>query len=106
MIQISFIVENKKTNQIVYSKDLLHWLYENNKDKVILIWNNHDDIIYLSDQIQDYTGRNVRELIEKKWTSLFQDADVKHIKDHFSMFADKYRLSNIVLSDDSQKETL
>src|SRR5690625_477476 len=105
MIRNSIIVEMKESNQVIFSKDFLHWYNENNKDKVILIWSDHDDIIYLSKQIQDYTGCKVEELIGTKWTSLFQDKDTKHIKNHFSMSTDKYLLSNIVLVDRDQKET-
>src|SRR5690625_413126 len=105
MIRNSIIVEMKESNQVIFSKDFLHWYNENNKDKVILIWSDHGDIIYLSKQIQDYTGCKVEELIGTKWTSLFQDKDTKHIKNHFSMSTDKYLLSNIVLVDRDQKET-
>src|SRR5690625_2139772 len=105
MIRNSIIVEMKESNQVIFSKDFLHWYNENNKDKVILIWDDHGDIIYLSKQIQDYTGCKVEELIGTKWTNLFQDKDTKHIKNHFSMSTDKYLLSNTVLVDRDQKET-
>src|SRR5690625_8009611 len=94
MIRNSIIVEMKESNQVIFSKDFLHWYNENNKDKVILIWDDHGDIIYLSKPIQDYTGCKVEELIGTKWTNLFQDKDTKHIKNNFSFSINNYFFSN------------
>src|SRR5690625_5224152 len=105
MNQNSIVVEMKEKNQIIFSKDVLDWYDENNKDRVIIIWNNDNEIIYITNQIQDYTGYKVEELLGTTWTTIFQEQDIKNIQEHFYMFNEKYQLANITLIDRDQRET-
>jgi two-component system sporulation sensor kinase A len=77
-------------------ESLLQHVYEQQQHgSILLIWNRHDKIIYLSQQLIDYLQINRTELFTLKWTDIIDAEHVREIPAHFQRSQDACSVSDL-----------
>lgn len=97
MISDSDVIDQRETYNSTFSTEVMNWYYNNDQDTIIIIWNKRNEIIYVSELIEDYFDYNVSDLIGRAWTILLPDKQVKRINEHFEEEKNKLHIPNIVI---------
>ena len=103
MISESDVLDHYKAGNSTFPTEIMNWYYNNDQDTFIILWNQQNEIIYVSQQIENYFDYNVKDVMGKKWTTLLPDDHVKKINTHFELNNNKLHLPNISVTSKQEK---
>ena len=94
----SNILGKYNTKRESISSEILNWYYENNDDCIIVIWNDHNQIIHISQNVENWFDLYVSELIGKQWTNFVSYQQAKEINEHFRRTDDRLEIPQILFT--------
>lgn len=97
MISNSSGIHQLKAQNETFPKEVLNWYYNNNKDTMLIIWNIDHEIMYVSQQMEEYLNEKMSNLIGKQWTTIMPEEQIIQISNHFEATTEKLHISNIIL---------
>ncbi|MEI3604787.1 ATP-binding protein [Pseudogracilibacillus sp. SE30717A] len=103
MVSDSDVLEQYETHNMMFPTEIMNWYYANDKDSIVVIWNKKNEIIYVSQLIEQYFVKRVSDVIGKQWTSLMPKEQVTLIQNHFKEGNDQLHIPNIVLHSSQRK---
>lgn len=98
MISNSDVVYDQSTYTTTFPTEVMNWYYNNDKDSIIVIWNNENEVVYVSQLFEELFEKNVETILGKDWTTLLPKEQVKQINNHFKSDNTKLKIPNITLS--------
>jgi len=98
------VVEGERKNELnkIFNNELLNAII-GDKDHYILIWNENDNIEFVSSSFQELTDQDIKEWIGKKWTRIVDKEYQPIIINHITNSKDELPLLHIHLQT-SEKE--
>ncbi len=84
--------------------EILAWNYDYNEDSIIVVWNEDDQIVYISKMVEDWFELKVKDLIGEKWMKFITGKQGNEIYDHFQTKDESLEIPNLVLRRDSGRE--
>lgn len=94
----SNILGKYKTSSAGIPSEILNWHYENNEDSIIVVWNESNEIKYISNNAEHWFEHPVKDLIGKEWTHFFSSMQTKQIENHFQISEEKLEIPHTLYS--------
>lgn len=81
-----------------FPTEVMNWYYNNDKDSIIVIWNNENEVVYVSQLFEEFFQISVENILGKDWTVLLPKDQVERINKHFRLDSTKLKIPNITIS--------
>lgn len=94
---------NTKNNTAI-PYQILEWNYQSNDDSIIVVWDEKDEIVYVSELVEDWFEVQVSEIIGENWTKFISTEQVNEIIKHFETLDERLEMSNVHIQRDSGRE--
>src|SRR5690625_1568089 len=95
MIRDSSFSAQHNAYNITFPTEIMNWYYDNDQDTIIVLWNERNEIFYVSQLIENYFNYSVSDLIGERWTTFLPHEQAEQIKKHFASENTKLHLQNI-----------
>lgn len=76
-------------------KEIIQWYYKSNDDTIIIVWNEQNKIVFVTEHAEQYFLKGEKELIGELWTSILPSDQISCIKHHFEKSREQLYLSNV-----------
>src|SRR5699024_281121 len=86
------------------SKEMMNWYFENNQESFIVVWNDRNQIMHISDNIAYWFNLSVNELIGTDWTQYFSSVKAESVIDHFRKSEEKLEIPNLIYVENNGKK--
>ncbi len=91
-------VYDQSTYTTTFPTEVMNWYYNNDKDSIIVIWNNENKVVYVSQLFEEFFQISVENILGKDWTVLLPKDQVERINKHFRLNNTKLKIPNITIS--------
>lgn len=95
MIRNASSVYRLQTYNETFPIEILNWCFNHTEDVVLIIWNTDHEIIYVSNQMENYYDGTVENLIGESWTTIFPEKKIMEITNHFHSSKEALHYTNV-----------
>src|SRR5690625_5067216 len=93
-MSIHYNIKGDEATLLLQNNILLNWLTKM-EDTVVILWDQHDDIFFISPSFETLFNVDHSKWIRKKWNTLFSGNYVEIIKKHFIQSTEELIIKNI-----------
>lgn len=84
--------------------EILAWNYDTNEDSIVVLWNENDEIVYISKMVEVWFEVQVSEIIGEKWMNFLLLDQANEIINHLQTKDERFEMPNLLIKRNSGRE--